>query len=256
LSAADLAWSSTVGAFLVASENCVSFGSDTRVTEGEASLAAVNVRESAVISGAAASVEAIAEGFTARGVRTRRLVVSHAFHSARMDGMLEAFAEVARSVRYQRGELALVSNVTGALGGEEMLTGDYWVQHVRGAVRFADGVRAAHAAGVRTFIELGPRATLVGQVPGSLSAEAGEPVLLATLRAEKSEAAAALEALGGWWAQGGTVDWAGVFPAGGRRRRVRSDPVGPERELDWRLSGRRAGGGARHRAGRADAGGR
>ena len=65
-------------------------------------IGAVNGPESVVISGEEAEVTAIAAGFAARGVRTKALQVSHAFHSPLMEPMLAAFRQVAESIRYQR----------------------------------------------------------------------------------------------------------------------------------------------------------
>jgi acyl transferase domain-containing protein/aryl carrier-like protein len=179
------------------------------------SIAAVNGPEQVAIAGDEEAVQAIAASFAARGVRTRRLVVSHAFHSPSMEPMLEAFGRVAGSVTYLRPSRSLVSNVSGALCTDEVSTPGYWVRHVRETVRFADGVRALHEAGADTFIELGPKATLVGLVPACVPD--AEPELLASLRVYREDSAGILEALGGFWARGGPVDWAGVFPAGGRR---------------------------------------
>jgi polyketide synthase 12/epothilone polyketide synthase D len=180
------------------------------------SIAAVNGPEQVVIAGAEAEVQAIASAFASRGVRTKPLVVSHAFHAPQMEPMLEEFRRVAETVSYQRPTLALVSNVSGALCTEEVSTAAYWVRHVREAVRFGDGVKALHAAGAGTFVEVGPKATLLGLVPACLS-EGAEPVLIASLRAGREESVSVLEALGGHWAAGGSVDWSALFPAGGRR---------------------------------------
>src|SRR5262249_6699246 len=84
------------------------------VVDGKASIAALNGPASVVISGAHAAVEEIAQAFAARGVRTKALRVSHAFHSAEMDPMLDAFRAVAEGVTYRTPEGALVSNLTGA----------------------------------------------------------------------------------------------------------------------------------------------
>ena len=172
-----------------------------------------------MISGEEEAVTAIAECFAARGVRTKRLLVSHAFHSPRMDPMLEEFRSVAESVSFSRPKVALVSNVTGELAGDEVSTAEYWVKQVRGCVRFADGVRTLGQAGVGRFVELGPKPTLLGLVPASLGETQGrEAVLLASLRPELgSETQAVFEALSGYYAHGGSVDWKGVFPQGGRR---------------------------------------
>jgi acyl transferase domain-containing protein/acyl-CoA synthetase (AMP-forming)/AMP-acid ligase II/acyl carrier protein len=193
------------------------------------SIAAINGPALVVLAGAEATVQAIAASFAARGVTIiKKLAVSHAFHSPRMDPMLEALRSVAGSIHYHAPSLPLVSNVSGQLCGEEVTTPAYWVRHARAAVRFADGVRALHAAGAGTFIEVGPKPTLVGLVPACLPD--AQPVTLASSRAGHDEVAGVLAALGELWATGGAVDWAGVFPAG---RRVALPTCAWQRERYW-----------------------
>src|SRR5258705_2400422 len=181
----------------------------------EVSLAAVNGPRSVVISGSEAAVLQVAESFAGQGVRTKRLAVSHAFHSALMDPMLQEFARVAETIAYREPTVAMVSNVSGELAGAEVATAGYWVRHVRQSVRFAQGVKALLEAGGSRFVEIGPKPTLLGLV--SESAAQGEVMLCPSLRGRGSEAQEVLEALGSWVAQGGSVDWKGVFPEGGRR---------------------------------------
>ena len=86
--------------------------------------------------------------FEGQGRKTRRLRVSHAFHSPRMDGMLEEFAAVAEGVSFSEPRIPIVSNVTGRLlEAEQACSAGYWVRHVRETVRFADGVRLLGTAG-------------------------------------------------------------------------------------------------------------
>jgi len=61
----------------------------------------VNGPAAAVISGDEAQVLAVARVLEQAGVRTRRLRVSHAFHSPLMEPMLAEFAAVLESVSYQ-----------------------------------------------------------------------------------------------------------------------------------------------------------
>ena len=180
------------------------------------SIAAVNGPLQVVISGDEQAVLAIAAECTERRVHTRRLRVSHAFHSPTMQPMLAAFSQVAESIVYQRPSRPLISNLSGNLDDGETATPDYWVRHVREAVRFAAGVKALHAAGATTFLEVGPRSTLLRLIPDCLP-EAEPTTLIASLRAGSEESASMLAALGSLWSGGSSVTWTGVFPAGGRR---------------------------------------
>ncbi|MFG2552103.1 type I polyketide synthase [Streptomyces sp. NPDC048581] len=179
------------------------------------SLAAVNGPEAVVVSGDEDAVAALEEHWRAEGRKVKRLVVSHAFHSHRMDGMLDAFAEVARGVTFHPPTLPIVSTVTGDLvDAARLCTPEYWVAQVRQAVRFADGVRRLEAAGVTDYVELGPDGVLSALVEPCLTAPAGTVVpLLRAGRPGTRTVAAALTLLA---LRGGRVDWNAVFP-GARR---------------------------------------
>ncbi|WP_310972179.1 MULTISPECIES: SDR family NAD(P)-dependent oxidoreductase [unclassified Amycolatopsis] len=170
------------------------------LTEG-VSIAAVNGPESVVISGEESAVLEVAAQFP----KTKRLSVSHAFHSPLMDPMLDEFRAVAEQLQYHPARIPVLSNVSGALTSS--FTADYWVRHVRETVRFADGVTALEAEGVRTFLELGPDGVLSAMVPGAA---------FPALRRDRDEERTLLTALAGVWVRGGTVDWAAYLPAGPR----------------------------------------
>ncbi|MGW0653395.1 type I polyketide synthase, partial [Streptomyces umbrinus] len=137
------------------------------------SVAAVNGPSSLVLSGREAEVLAVAEDFAGRGCRMRRLRVSHAFHSALMEPMLAQFRAVAERLTYAEPSIPLVSNVTGVVAVTgEVASAEYWVRHVREAVRFADGVRTLEAAGVTTCVEVGPDSVLSVMGQDSVADEA------------------------------------------------------------------------------------
>src|SRR6185437_4656662 len=101
-----------------------------------------NGPRSVVISGEQDDVLALAAAWRERGRKTSRLRVSHAFHSARMDGMLGRYREVARGIAFAAPEIPVISNVTGEpVLAERIASAEYWVEHARGTVRFAEGVR-------------------------------------------------------------------------------------------------------------------
>nr|BFE69893.1 hypothetical protein GCM10020092_031940 [Actinoplanes digitatis] len=169
------------------------------------SIAAVNGPDAVVLSGETAAVEAAA----ARFARTRRLTVSHAFHSALMDPMLDAFREVARGLTFHEPTLPMVSNVTGGPVTASLVTDpDYWVRHVRGTVRFADGVAAMRGLGVDTFVEAGPDSVLASLIEAD--------IVVPTLRRDRDEADAMLAAAAALHVNGVDIDWTPWYP-GARR---------------------------------------
>ncbi|MER6342819.1 SDR family NAD(P)-dependent oxidoreductase [Streptomyces tendae] len=178
---------------------------------GQADIAAVNAPEAVVISGTETEVEHVAGILTAQGRRVKRLTVSHAFHSPLMDPILKDFQTVVEGLSFHQPSLPFVSTVTGTLAGTEITEPAYWVRHVRQTVRFADGLRTLHELGVRKFIEIGPDAILTGLVEQTLDTQA-----VPVLRRDRDEVRAAVEAAGGFFTRGGSVDWPALL-AGGRR---------------------------------------
>ncbi|MET8681584.1 type I polyketide synthase [Streptomyces sp. NPDC004647] len=186
--------------------------------EDAVSIAAVNGPDSVVVSGDEDAVLEIAAAFDARGRKTKRLRVSHAFHSPRMAGMLDAFRTVAEGLTFHAPQIPLVSNPTGALAtNEQVCSAEYWVAHVRDAVRFADCVRTLRDAGTTTFLELGPDGPLSAMAQDTLG-DTYDAELIPLCRADRGEELAVTTALARLQVQGVTVDWPAYFAGSGARR--------------------------------------
>ncbi|SEB92775.1 Acyl transferase domain-containing protein [Streptomyces melanosporofaciens] len=183
------------------------------------SIAALNGPTSVVVAGDEDEAVAIADGFEAQGRKTKRLTVSHAFHSPRMDGMLEAFREVAERLSYEAPRIPIVSNLTGnVVSAEEITSPDFWVRHVREAVRFLDGVRTLEARNVTTFIELGPDGVLTAMAQECVTDSASDAAFLSALRKDRPEAEALTTAVARAHVRGVAVDWAAFYAGTGATR--------------------------------------
>ncbi|MCI4145514.1 acyltransferase domain-containing protein [Streptomyces sp. MMS20-AI2-20] len=180
--------------------------------EDALSLAAVNGPRSVVVAGDEDAAGAVAAHFAALGRRTTRLRVSHAFHSPRMDAMLDGFREVAAGVAYAEPGIPVVSDLTGRPAGPGELTDpEYWVRHVRHTVRFADGVAALEELGTAHLVELGPDATLTALAQNAWQGAA--PLAVPTLRDDRDEAETLLLAVGALHTRGVPVDWPALLAA-------------------------------------------
>jgi acyl transferase domain-containing protein/NAD(P)-dependent dehydrogenase (short-subunit alcohol dehydrogenase family)/SAM-dependent methyltransferase/acyl carrier protein len=183
----------------------------------DVSIATLNGPENVVISGRTEAVEKIARAFEAEGVETRPLKVSHAFHSPLMDPMLEEFDRVARGITYLEPRIPLVSNLSGALAGDEIRGPEHWVTHIQKPVRFSDGIQALHGLGCEVFVEVGPKPTLARISQACLPPGVG--VFLPTLQQGQDDWERTLQTLGELFVRGIAVDWK-AFDAGYSRRRV------------------------------------
>ncbi|QRR36013.1 SDR family NAD(P)-dependent oxidoreductase [Hydrogenophaga sp. YM1] len=194
-------------------------------------IAAVNGPRQTVIAGAAADVDALCEGFAARGHRCQVLPVSHAFHSPLVEPVLDAFEQAASSVPFAAPRLRLVSNLTGGWADPAEVTQPrYWRRHVREAVRFADGLRTLASVSPDVCIEVGPHPTLLPFVEATLGA--GAPTLVPTLRKGRDDLDQLAESLGGLFLAGAPLDWRAVWSSSGcRPTDLPSTPF--QRERQW-----------------------
>ncbi|MEM7531674.1 MAG: SDR family NAD(P)-dependent oxidoreductase [Chloroflexota bacterium] len=172
------------------------------------SIAAINGPTSIVISGVGTAIDEIAAELDRAQIKTRPLAVSHAFHSPLMSPILAEFAQVAEGVSYAKPQIPLISNVTGQL--TDGTNAEYWVRHLRDAVRFADGMTTLHEMKVNTFIEIGPKPTLLGMGRRCLPEDETTQALLwlPSLR-PNAEWPTMLSSVAQLYVQGGTIDWSG-----------------------------------------------
>jgi acyl transferase domain-containing protein/D-arabinose 1-dehydrogenase-like Zn-dependent alcohol dehydrogenase/acyl carrier protein/predicted alpha/beta hydrolase family esterase len=212
--------------------------------EGRLSVAAINGPQATVVSGDLDAMEDWLPKWEGR--KTTRLRVSHAFHSPRMEPMLAEFRAVCVGLAFAEPAIPVVSNVTGQVVSAELTGPDYWVDHVRQPVRFADGIHALREQGVTRFFELGPDAVLTAMARQTLEDDA---VLAAALRARQPEAETFAGFLGQAHSAGATVDWAAFYPGA---RRVDLPTYAFQRERYWLLPAADAGDLAAAGLGRVD----
>ncbi|MFI5682258.1 acyltransferase domain-containing protein, partial [Streptomyces cellulosae] len=185
---------------------------------GRVGVAAVNGPRAVVVSGEEAAVEAVAGVLRERGRRTRRLSVSHAFHSPLMEPMLEEFGRVAGSLEYRSPRVAVVSALTGEVAeGGDLVTPGYWVRHVREPVRFAQAVHTLESQGATTLVEIGPDAVL-SALAATIVENPDALVAVPALRAREPEPRALVNALGLLHTRGIAVDWQAFYAGTGAHR--------------------------------------
>ena len=183
----------------------------------DVSIAAINGPQSIVISGKCEAVEAAIATLNADGIKTKRLKVSHAFHSSLMEPMLTAFERVAAPISYSCPKIKLISNVTGELATTEVTNPEYWCRHVRQAVRFAAGMETLYQQGYEVFLEIGARPTLLGM--GRYCLPEGVGVLLPSLYPGREDWQQLLQSLAALYVRGVAVDWSAFDRDYSRSRR-------------------------------------
>ena len=190
------------------------FAGQTRVESAIASfdgvsVAAINGPEIVVISGEGIQVETILKRFSDEGIKSKDLLVSHAFHSPLMNPVLDAFEEAASKVRYSDPTVGFVSTLTGELADGRLTgRGDYWRRQAREPVQFAKAVRTIEEQGVKVFLELGPNPVLMGMARRCLKEEG--QLWLPSLRSRRGEWRQMFESLQALYIAGADIDWKGV----------------------------------------------
>jgi len=202
---------------------------------GKLSLAAVNSPSVCVVSGPSEDIASLQQQLRGRGVASQPLLTSHAFHSAMMDPVLRPLGELVGRITLKPPRFPYISNVSATwITEEQALNPDYWSQHMRQTVRFAEGIAELLKEPRHILLEVGP-----GQALSLLARQCptgnGQPQIVSSLpmpQSRQTDSEVLLAALGQLWLAGATIDWAG-FHHREKRRRVPLPTYPFERKRFW-----------------------
>ncbi|MDR2214653.1 MAG: aminotransferase class III-fold pyridoxal phosphate-dependent enzyme, partial [Nevskiaceae bacterium] len=197
------------------------------------SIAALNAPKLTVVSGDHPLIAELASAMEAKGIASRTLPTSHAFHSAMMDPVVERFTAIVQTVERRAPQLHWISSLTGQPITDAQATDPaYWARQLREPVQFIEGIGQLIDPQL-VLLEVGP-----GQALASLSRQhdkrdASQLVVTSLHPGQDSTADTdyMLAALGQLWARGVSIDWLAV--QGGRRRRVPLPTYPFQRQRRW-----------------------
>jgi phthiocerol/phenolphthiocerol synthesis type-I polyketide synthase E len=204
-----------------------------QLAAGNLSLAAVNGPVLSVLAGPAEEVDALASRLSERGVATRRLPTTHAFHSKMMEPLRGALRDLLRTVRLAAPEIPYLSNVTGTWITDAQATDpEHWVRHLVEPVRFGAILTELFSESARVLVEVGPGQGLTSL---ALQLAKGAPVAIPTLRPHwdrQPDEPVLLGAVSRLWLAGLPIDWSG-FVLHERRRKLRLPTYPFEKKRYW-----------------------
>jgi amino acid adenylation domain-containing protein len=200
------------------------------------SIAAVNGSSLTVASGPSDAIAELARRLAAMEVEAQRVHIAIAAHSKMLEPILPEFGRFTRTIRFSEPKLPFASNVTGQLiTAREATDPDYWVRHLRGTVRFLDGLDTVLAEPNRALLEVGPGRAL-STFGRARAQELGKPVAcVSSLRHVKDESPdldVLTAALGRLWVAGVDVDFTALH-GDAKRRRVPLPTYPFEHQRHW-----------------------
>lgn len=179
-------------------------------------VAAVNSPVNCVVAGSPTAIDALAARLQHASVEAKRLAVSHAFHSPMVDSIVPQFEQVLQTMSFQPPQIPYISNVSGTwIGAQQATSVEYWLQHLRGTVLFAQGLATLLAQEEAcVLIEVGPGSSLTQlaykQISPASHQQRNAAVCINSMRHPQSQVhdyANWLDALGKLWRTGQVIDW-------------------------------------------------
>lgn len=169
------------------------------------SLATVNSPSQCVLSGSDESVDQLCGYCDKQDIIHRKLKISYASHSEIIDLIADEYYEIASKVTFYKPEIPIISNLTGKIATDhEMMKADYWVNHMRKPVLFANGLETLDSLNCKMVIETGPGDTLNKLILQSNSDMRSLPSLG---KKAAEEVATLYESLGKMWSLGSNIVW-------------------------------------------------
>jgi acyl transferase domain-containing protein/acyl carrier protein/NAD(P)-dependent dehydrogenase (short-subunit alcohol dehydrogenase family) len=196
-----------------------------KTIDGYVVVANINSNNQAVIGGASVAVDKAVEAFLNAGFNAVPLPVSHAFHTSIVAPASEPLRRQLEKLRLAPPRIPIVANVDGQFypmapdAVPQML--DILGRQVAAPVQFIKGLETLYAAGVRVFVETGPKKALQGFAEEVLGPR-GDVVSLFTNHPKVEDITAFNQALCGLYAAG--------LGAGIPAEKPATEPLLPTRE--------------------------
>jgi len=204
------------------------------------SLAAINSQDLCVLSGPIELIESVQAKLETLEVQCRRVRISVAAHSAMLDPILEEFGTFLSTINYNPPKEKVVSNLTGQwLTDEEAVDPKYWVRHLRGTVRFSEGMSLLLSDEVSPILlEVGPGNTLSSFARQHESTSRENTVVNSMKHPKESlhDVEFMLLSLGKLWCGGAQVDWESFYESGFQRVSIPTYPF--EKQKHWVAPGK------------------
>ncbi|WP_338866151.1 type I polyketide synthase [Myxococcus stipitatus] len=197
--------------------------------ESRLSVGVSNSPRSTVISGDTLALEELLRHLEGRGIFCRRVKVDVASHSPQMDPLKEDLLLALEGVAPESALVPIYSTVTGETGDGSDFTASYWVRNLRDPVLFQGAIERLLDDGHAVFIEVSPHPVLLAPIQETLEEARRGGLALASLRRQADERRTLLESFAALYVHGHPVDWARLYPEGGRPVDLPSYPWQGER---------------------------
>ena len=147
-------------------------------------VACINGPEETVLCGSTDIIAGVSEIVARKGLKSTKLNVPFAFHSAQVDPILEAFKKAATPVTFHKPQVPVLSPLTGDIIREAGVIGpEYLARHARETVNFwaalSQGQDEKAFDEKTAWIEIGAHPVCSGMVRASLD---GTPITAPSLR--------------------------------------------------------------------------
>ncbi|ORB82751.1 polyketide synthase [Mycobacterium kansasii] len=177
------------------------------------SIAAVNGPSAVVVSGEVAALEQLIQVCADRELRTRRIEVDYASHSAEVEAIRDQLVAALAGIEPRSSRTIFFSSVTGNRLDTADLDADYWYRNIRQTVQFEQALRSACTNGYRTFIESSPHPALIAGIEDTATdcAPDSEPVVVPTLGRQEGGLGRFLLSAASAFVSGVQVNWRGLL---------------------------------------------
>jgi acyl transferase domain-containing protein/NAD(P)-dependent dehydrogenase (short-subunit alcohol dehydrogenase family) len=136
-------------------------------------LANINCPDQGVLSGTTPAIKLAAGKCAEKGYRAIALPVAAAFHSPLVEGAGKPFSRAAAKIAFTPTRIPVYANATAApYPADPSGCADLLSRQLTSPVLFQETVEHLYASGVRTFVEVGPKAVLCGLVRSTLKDKA------------------------------------------------------------------------------------